>query len=295
MPLAAQIAGFLAGECGWRSGGEARAQGQRRGSSAGPEKEGQKGGGAPTLPAHDATDALGSHSKERQREHASAEKRRRGRGLECWKDESRGGHWRTLECEREWRTGWVGCCSCWGFGGGEGGAVRRKMSREGHQNCCWRVGCSWIVRADTSRPPTAATGNTAQEWTDYGDQCCDRRQYTRAVEAYREAMTRVPLKGVVLNRETGANGVYLADLHVAIGNCFVGMAGLAEQQSGDPAESVRLQSVRTLPAAQRPPAASAFLQRPSALPACRCSVCLAGVFPVSALPVSTPCRCLFRR
>jgi hypothetical protein len=37
-------------------------------------------------------------------------------------------------------------------------------------------------------------GATAEEWRSYGDACCQRRQFARAVEAYRESKVRAQVQ-----------------------------------------------------------------------------------------------------
>lgn len=71
-------------------------------------------------------------------------------------------------------------------------------------------------------------GQTAAELVKLADESCYRRQYVKAIDAYREAMNRIPLGPTALShpfgQNTQANGMYTSDMHVGVGNALLGLA-----------------------------------------------------------------------
>jgi tetratricopeptide (TPR) repeat protein len=77
-------------------------------------------------------------------------------------------------------------------------------------------------------------GQTAAEVAQLGDACVARRQYRHAIDAYRHASSLIPLG-------TQANGMYAADIHVGVGNAFLGWAELAASEGGSAEQVSQMQ------------------------------------------------------
>ena len=83
-------------------------------------------------------------------------------------------------------------------------------------------------------PPLAnlIAGVTAAECVALADACCERREFDRAVEAYRHALTLIPLplqrRRHTIKRLAQANGLYAADVHVGVGNALLGRSQVAQ-------------------------------------------------------------------
>lgn len=75
-------------------------------------------------------------------------------------------------------------------------------------------------------------GVTAAECVALADACCERRDFDRAVEAYRHALTLIPLplarRRHTIKRLEQANGLYAADVHVGVGNALLGRSQVAQ-------------------------------------------------------------------
>ena len=75
-------------------------------------------------------------------------------------------------------------------------------------------------------------GLTAAEVVAVANACCERREFDRAVECYRHALTLVPLplprRRHTLKRLPQAQGMYEADVRVGIGNALLGRSQIAQ-------------------------------------------------------------------